>query len=126
MRDTRDPTRTLRDETIVAEYVATEETMENVGSVLDTLVKLGELQQQYWRAFWSDQRETFNALTNLRSAADVWRVGFEHWSRRATHVADGIAQTAIVLANERRTLSDTFVEMWSPFVELVRRDWRRR
>jgi hypothetical protein len=62
----------------------------------------------------------------VRSPADFARVGFEHWNRRATHVADGIKATIGVLANESRSLTNTVVGVWTPFLQLIRRDWDRR
>lgn len=124
--DVADQSRTLREEAVAAEFIATEETMENVGSVMDTLSQLGDIQRQQWRIFVTDQRDTLKALVQSRSPFDVLRVGFEHWSRRATHVADGLNQTVTVLANEGRSLTNTLVEVWNPFIELLRRDWVRR
>jgi hypothetical protein len=91
--DVRHQTRTLRDEALAAEYVATEETMENVGSVLDALARLRDIQRESWQDFFADHRETLSALTQVRSPVDLLRVGLEHWSRRATHLADGVNRT---------------------------------
>jgi hypothetical protein len=124
--DVVDQSRTIREETVAAEFIATEETMENVGSVLDALEALREIQREQMRVFFADQRETITALTQVRSPADLARLGFEHWGRRATHVAEGLNQTVEVLANESRSLTRTLVEVWTPFLQLMRRDWVRR
>jgi len=124
--DVVDQSRTIREETVAAEFIATEETMETVGSVLDALAALRDIQREQMRVFFADQRETFNAFAQVRSPADLARVGFEHWSRRATHVAEGLHQTVDVLANESRSLTNTLVEVWTPFLQLMRRDWARR
>jgi hypothetical protein len=118
--------RTIREEAVAAEFIATEETMENVGSVLDALSQLRDIQQQQMRAFFNDQRDTLKAITQVRAPVDLLRVGFDHWSRRVTHVADGLSQTVGVLANERRALTSSLVEMWNPFIKLIRRDWASR
>jgi dsDNA-binding SOS-regulon protein len=124
--DVVDQSRTIREETVAAEFIAAEETMENVGSVLDALMALREIQREQLRVFVADQRETFGAITRVRSPIDLARVGFEHWSRRATHVAEGLNQTVEVLANESRSLTRTLVEVWTPFLALMRSDWVRR
>jgi hypothetical protein len=118
--------KTLREEAVAAEFIATEETMENVGSVLSALSDLHEIQRRQLRLFLDDQRTSLHALTQARSPSDVVRVGMEHWARRAGHVGEGVGQAVSVLANESRTLTNTLVEMWTPFVALLRRDWANR
>ncbi len=117
--------RTLKEEALAAEFLATEETIENVGSVLDALAKLGDIQRQQLRKLFADHRTTIEALTQVRTPLDLLNIGFEHWGRRATHAAEGIGQTIDVLANEARALANTLVEVWEPFIELLRRDWRK-
>jgi hypothetical protein len=116
----------LRDEAIAAEYVATEETIENVGTALAAMERLQEIQRRYWQQLLQDHRATFEAVIEVRSPLDLNRVGFEHWQRRVTHTADAIRETASVLADELRSFSNTFVDVWTPFAALVRRDWSGR
>ena len=118
--------RTIQEEAVAAEFIANEETMETVGSVLEALSELGDIQREQLRVFFADQLATAEAMIQVRSPADLLRIGFEHWSRRATHVAEGLSQTVNVLANEGRSLTNTLVEVWNPFIELLRRDWARR
>jgi hypothetical protein len=117
---------TLREEAVAAEFIATEETIENVGSILSTLSDLHDIQRRQVRMFLDDQRTSLRALTQVRSPADLARVSLEHWARRVSHVGEGIGAAVGVLANENRTLTNTLVEMWSPFVALLRRDWADR
>ena len=117
--------RTLKDEALAAEFLANEETIENVGSILDALAKLGDIQRQQLRDLFADHRATIEALTQMRTPFDLLNIGFEHWARRASHAAEGIGQTVDVLANEARALANTLVEMWGPFMELLRQDWRK-
>jgi hypothetical protein len=124
--DVAEQTRTIREEAVAAEFIVNEETMENVGSVLEALSQLRDIQRQQLRVFFADQRATAKAIIEVRSPIDLLRIGFEHWSRRATHVAEGLHQTVNVLANEGRSLNNTLVEVWNPFFELLRRDWVRR
>ena len=120
-----DESKTLREEAVAAEFIATEETMENVGSMLGALSDLHEIQRRQLRWLLDDSRASFSALTQARSPADLFRVGLDHWARRAGHIGEGVGQAVTVVANESRTLTNTLVEMWSPFVALLRRDWGR-
>jgi dsDNA-binding SOS-regulon protein len=124
--DVVEQSRTVREETMAAEFIAAEETMENVGTALDALATLRDIQREQLRIFFADQRETFGAFAQLRSPVDLARLGFEHWSRRATHVADGLNQTVSVFVNESRALTNTLVGVWTPFLQLLRRDWNQR
>lgn len=116
--------RMLKEEVLAAEFLANEETMENVGGMLDALVTLADIQRQQLRDLLADHRTTAQALLQIRTPLDLLSVGFEHWGRRATHALDGLGQTVNVLGNEARSMAETLVEVWSPFIELMRRDWR--
>jgi hypothetical protein len=118
--------RTIEEEAVAAEFIVAEETMENVGSALEALSQLGDIQRQQVRMFFTDQLATAQAIIQVRSPADLLRIGFEHWGRRATHLTEGFSQTVDVLANEARALTNTLVEVWNPFIELLRQDWARR
>ena len=116
----------LRDEALAAEYVATEEAIENVGTTLDAMERLQRIQRRCWEALFQDHRATLEALTEMRSPRELGGIGFEHWQRRVTHTSEAVGQTVNVLADEVRSLSSTFAEVWSPFVALLRRDWSQR
>ena len=85
LNDVVEQSRTVREEAAAAEFIAAEETMENVGSVLGALSALGDIQREQVRIFLADQRETLGAFPQVRSPVDLARLGFEHRSRRATH-----------------------------------------
>jgi hypothetical protein len=115
---------TIRDEAVAAEYIATEETLENVGTVMDAFMRLNEIQRKFWETFFADQRQTFEAITGSRSPGDFLRASIDHCSRRAEHDADAFRQTFNVLTSGARSVGNTFNELWKPFGELVRRDAR--
>ncbi len=116
----------LRQEAVAAEFIATEEAMENVGSVLSALSDLHDIQRSQMRLFLHDVRTSSSAVTQARSPTDLLRIGLDHAARRAGHISEGVGQTVSVIANESRTLANTLVDMWTPFVELLRRDWGQR
>ncbi len=118
--------RKVEEEIVAAEFIAAEETIENVSGLLAALSEIGAIQSEQFRIFLTDHRETLKALAQSRAPVDLARLGFEHWNRRATHIADGLTRTVDVLAKEGRHATTSVVEMWKPFVELVRGDWARR
>ncbi|HTK98106.1 MAG TPA: DUF948 domain-containing protein [Pseudomonadales bacterium] len=118
--------RTVEEEVVAAEFIATEETIENVSGVLAALSQIGEIHNEQIRSFFTDHRDTLKALMEARSPLDLARLGFEHWNRRATHIADGLTRTVQVISSESRRATGSISEMWKPFVELVRGDWAVR
>ena len=118
--------RTVEEEVVAAEFIATEGTVENVSGLLAALSEIGAIQNEQFRTFFTDHRATLRALLQARSPIDVARLGFEHWNRRATHIADGLTRTVGVLAQQNRHATTSIVEMWKPFIDLVRGDWARR
>ena len=121
-----DKMRTVEEEAVAAEFIATEEAIENVSGFLATLSKIGEIQQEQFRTFFADHRDTLKALAQVRSPFGFARLGFEHWNRRATHIADGLTRTVGVISQESGHATRSIAEMWKPFIELVRGDWARR
>lgn len=124
--DVKERARTVEEELVAAEFIATEETIEGISGILETLSEIGAIQNEQVKIFFADHRDTLKALTQLRSPADVLRLGFEHWNRRATHVTEGFTKTVDVIAREGNVLSTSMKEMWKPFVDMIRGDWARR
>ena len=124
--DVKERARTVEEELVAAEFIATEETIEGISGILETLSEIGAIQNEQVKIFFADYRDTLKAITQLRSPADVLRLGFEHWNRRATHVTEGFTKTVDVIAKEGNVLSTSMKEMWKPFVEMIRGDWARR
>lgn len=118
--------RKVEEEVVAAEFIATEETIENVSGLLAALSQIGEIHNEQIRSFFTDHRDTLKALLEARSPLDLARLGFEHWNRRATHIADGLTRAVEVISGESRRATGSIAEMWKPFVELVRGDWAVR
>ncbi len=118
--------RVIQEDVVAAEFVATESTIENVSGLLAALSEIGAIQNEQFKMFFIDHRETLKAFVQARSPMDALRIGFEHWNRRATHVADGFTKTVGVLARETRHATSSAGEMWKPVIQLVRGDWSRR
>ena len=121
-----DKARVIREEVVAAEFVATESAIENVSGLLAALSEIGAIQNEQLKMFFTDHRDTLKALVQTRSPMDAMRIGFEHWNRRATHVAEGLSKTVGVLARETRHATSSAGEMWKPVIQLVRGDWSRR
>lgn len=59
--------KTVADEAVAAEFIATEEAIENVSGLLATLSKIGEIQTEQLRTLLADHRATFEALLKIKS-----------------------------------------------------------
>jgi cell division septum initiation protein DivIVA len=120
-----DAARTAVEDTVAASFVATEEMIDSAGGWFVALSELGAIHNDQAKALLKDALDTLRALRNAHSAADVLRTAFDHWNRRATHVAEGLTRTIEVVARESRHASASVAEMWQPMVDLVRADTRR-
>jgi hypothetical protein len=115
--------RTVREEIVAAEFIATEEAIENAGSVLEALAQIGDIQREQFRVLVEDHRASWDRLREVRSPLGLVEVGFDHWKRRATHVAEGLNQVVDVVVGGGRHMTSAMMQMWQPFVKLVRQDW---
>jgi phasin protein len=115
---------TAREEIVAAEFIATEETLENTGNVLETLATLRDIQQESLRTLIDDHRQSWQALADVRSPLDLVQLGFEHWRRRSSHIALELNQVVDLIATSSRQMTASMFQVWRPFVDLVRRDWQ--
>ena len=118
-----DRAKLVEQEIVVGEYIAAEEAMENLGSLFGMVSELNSIQIRQLRQLAGDHRETLKRLIEARSPGDLAELGFDHYSRRSEHLTEGFNEAVEVITTEGRFLSNTLVEMWKPFFELVRRDW---
>jgi hypothetical protein len=123
--DVADQARVLGQEALAAEYIATEEVVENMGSILEMMSVLGDIQRDQFKQFFSDGKTTLEGLSDVRGPGDLMSLSLDHWKRRAEHISDGLSKVVEVLADESRFLSNTMTEMWKPFGQMVRGDWGR-
>jgi len=117
--------RTAMEDTVAASFVATEATIDEAGGWFVTLSELGAIHTDQTKALLKDTLDTFKALRNAHSATEVLHVTFDHWNRRATHLAEGLTRTVELIARESRHASTSVGEMWRPVIDLVRADARR-
>ena len=125
VEDVADQARVLRDEALAAEFIATEEAVENMGSILEMMSVLSDIQRDQFRQFFEDGKTTLEGLREVRGPGDLMNLSLDHWKRRAEHISDGLTKVIEVLADESRFLSNTMTEMWQPFGKMVRGDWGR-
>ncbi len=124
MQDVGAQARVLREEAVAAQFIATEETIENAGSILEALANLRDIQRAQFKQFVEDQRESLRALKGVRSPIGLMELGVDHWQRRARHVAEGLNQAVDVVASESRHMTSAMIQMWKPFLHLLQRDWK--
>ncbi|NJN51042.1 MAG: hypothetical protein HC809_03945 [Gammaproteobacteria bacterium] len=125
IKDVGKQARLVQDEAVAAQFIATEETIGNAGSILEAMASLRDIQKEQLRQFFEDQRESFNALKGIRSPIGLLEVGLDHWQRRARHVAAGLNQAVDVVSKESRHRTAAMAQMWQPFLRLVQNDWRK-
>jgi len=115
--------RTVQEEVVAAEFIATEEAIENAGSMLEALAQLRDIQRDQLKVLFDDHKQSWRALADVRSPIGLLEVGFDHWKRRASHVAVGLNQVVDVFVGEGRQMTTSMLQMWKPFAQLVRQDW---
>ena len=116
----------VEQEIVAAEFIAAEETIENIGSLLGMLSELNGIHMRQWQQLAEDHIETLRQLGAARSPTAFIETGFDHYRRRSEHISEGVNEVVETLTSEGRFLSNTLVEMWQPFFKMLRRDWATR
>lgn len=122
-RSMADRAKLVEQEVVVGEYIAAEEALENLGSLFGMASELNGIQRRQFKQFAGDHRDTLKRLGEARTPGELVELGLDHYRRRSQHVIEGFNEAIDVITSEGRFLSNTLVEMWQPFFELVRRDW---
>lgn len=123
--------RTLRDEVVGAEILATKEITETIGILWEVAERLNAIRAEQARLLFDDYAATFDEFTNaftdapsnppgLRSYSNM---AANHWQRRVEHMADGARSVANLVTKETNLLEDVIFGMWKPFFAVVHRDW---
>lgn len=115
--------RAVEEDTIAAEFIATEEALEGFGSLLDSLQQLSDIRKQQFEFFIEDGRATLSGLRNAGSNDDYIHLVFEHFLRRADHLGNGIKDCVDVMTNEANNLTDSMFSLWKPFFSFLKKDW---
>lgn len=126
VRDVDSTAEVVGQELAAAEFIAAEETVENIGSLLGMVSELNGIHVRQWQQLADDHLQTLRRLSEARSPIEFIETGLDHARRRSEHLADGVNQAIETITAEGRFLSSTVVEMWQPFLEMVRRDWASR
>ncbi len=87
------------------EPAASESTHEHANGWLAALSEIGAIQREQFNALLVDHRESLRALTRARSPIDLIALGYGHWSRRTSHIIDGITRTLDVVTRQGRSNS---------------------
>lgn len=116
----------VEQEIVAAEFIAAEESIENLGSFLGMLSELNDVHTRQWQKLADDYLATLRQLGEARSAAALIQANFDHYRRRSEHITEGLGEAFDVLTSEGRFLTETVVEMWRPFFTMLRRDWAAR
>lgn len=125
-QDVGDQRDVVEQEIVAAEFIAAEESIENLGSLLGMFSELNGIHTRQWQQLADDHIDTLRQLSEARSAAALLQAGLDHYRRRGQHVTEGVGQAFDVLTSEGRFLTETLVDMWKPFFSMLRRDWAAR
>jgi hypothetical protein len=68
-----------------------------------------------------DHKQSWQALADVRSPIGLFRR--LRRSNRPAAVAAGLNQVVDVFVGEGRHMTTSMLQMWKPFVQLVRQDW---
>lgn len=69
------------------------------GSLLESLAKIGDVHRDQFRALLEDHRESFHALLDVHSPLELFDLGVDHWKRRSAHVAAGLTRVVAVVVS---------------------------
>jgi hypothetical protein len=65
-------------------------------------------------------------LLGSAAAADRSAVLATHMERRWSHLIEGFEQVIGVLSTQSEKSCEALLELWSPFLSVIRQDWARQ
>jgi hypothetical protein len=115
----------VEEEVVGAEILATRDLVANVGIVWETLEQFADIHARQARYLVEDHLQTWHGLLDGSSRETPHDVVGEHVERRVRHLAEGLEQGVQVMAHQTERTFDMLTRIWSPFLAVVRQDWRR-
>jgi hypothetical protein len=119
----RDDPALARDEIVAAELLASRETVAELGILWETVDRLGRLQTRLAGQCVADHLTTLSNIGRATSATGAVAVLADHVDRRVRHLLTGLDQTVTVLSDQSQKTADAAVQVWAPFLAVLRRDW---
>ena len=110
--------KTLGEELVGAEILAGKELTEAAGGLFEGIERAAEIWRQQATWLFDDYLEFWREAARSPGRPEPLLALVE---RRSTHVASGARELASTVERECAPLA----RMWSEFMEVVRRDWRR-
>ena len=124
--DLSQDSRTMRDEVVGAEIMATKEVTERIGMIWELVEGLNDISREQLRLLFDDYTTTVQDFTNAPGIHNYSDLVMNHWLRRLEHVADGARSVSNLVSKEANVFEDVVFGMWKPFFAVVNRDWGSR
>jgi len=116
---------TVEDEFVAAELLATNNTIEGVGLLFDSAIRLGEIGRQQFKYCIDDGRKTFKNLRSANTGDEYVDALSLHMGRRVDHLAMGLESTWRMVGDEWNEISSSVDTSWKMFSRMVNTDWSR-
>ncbi len=114
---------TVEDEIVAAEILATNNTVEGIGIVFESVILLRDVGTQQIMFLIDDGRETLEKLQTAETSEERIVTLFNHLGRCVNHVSSGFESVCRMVGNELDEISGTVDNSWSFFSRLLSADW---
>jgi hypothetical protein len=111
------------EEAVGAELLMTRDLVAHLGIAWDTAEQLGDIYVRQLRLLADDYRITAVALLPGERRAPLRQVVSAHVDRRLRHASEGLEQGIEVFSRQTARACGSLLELWAPFLAVVRSDW---
>lgn len=111
-----------RDEVLTAEFLATEGVLEWFGALVEDSQDWAALGVRQWRYLVEDHLQTLEASVRARTLEDLVDLPRVHLQRRMSHLGEGLDGGRRLAQRSARRALEPLSSVWSPFLQMVRRD----
>ncbi|TVS16809.1 MAG: hypothetical protein EA417_09170 [Gammaproteobacteria bacterium] len=113
------------EEVATAEFLAIEGMLEWFGAVVENSQDWAALGVRQWRYLIEDHLHTFEATVRARTLEELADLPRTHLQRRMSHIGEGLDGGRSLAERSMRRALEPMQNVWTPFLEMVRRDHTR-
>lgn len=114
--------RLVSEETVGAELLATRDLVANFGIAWDAAEQLGSVYARQARYLVDDHAATLKSLMEGASQRPLELLG-AHLERRFEHLTEGMNEGLDIVSTQTGRACEALLQLWAPFVAVVRQDW---
>ena len=113
----------VEDDVLAAEFLTATSAIENLSTMLESAIRLGQISKCQVECFFEDNRRTLSQLKSAHTNSDYANAVSDHIERRVEHVSYALEDAQQVVTDELSNVCEVALSSWELFAKLLVPEW---